>query len=72
MVTPYTLGYIRNEAAEAKLYQIGPVFLQKREGLYISEKGFFLGVMSVTFLGPGNGFPKRRVFFPKRRGDFML
>ena len=68
MVTPYTLGYIRNEAAEAKLYQIGPIFLQKRGGLYISEQAFFWGVTSVTFLGPGNGLSKMRGVFQKGGG----
>ena len=62
------LGQIRNGAAEAKLYQVGPVFLQKRGGLYISEQGFFLGVTSVTFLGPGNGLSKMRGVFQKGGG----
>ena len=31
-MTPYTLGQIRNGAAQAKLYQIGPVFFAKKGG----------------------------------------
>ena len=55
----------------------GPVFLQKRGVLYISEQGFFFGVMSVTFLGPGRvffgtlgGLSKRRGRFAKKEGGF--
>ena len=32
----------------------------------------FFGVMSVTFLGPGNGFPKRRGFSEKGGGFHAL
>ena len=56
----YMLGQIRNGAAEAKLYQVGPVFLQKKGGSIYFRARLFFGVMSVTLLGPGNGFPKMR------------
>ena len=47
--------------------KLDPFFLQ-RGGLYISEQGFFFGVMSVTFLGPGNGLSKMRGVFQKGGG----
>ena len=34
----------------------------------MTKEGFFLGVMSVIFLGPGNGFPKMRGVFQKGGG----
>ena len=34
----------------------------------MTKEGFFWGVMSVTFLGPGNGFPKMRGVFQKGGG----
>ena len=57
--------------------KLDPFFLQKRGVLYISEQGFFFGVMSVTFLGPGRvffgtlgGLSKRRGRFAKKEGGF--
>ena len=34
----------------------------------MTKEGFFLGVMSVTFLGPGNGLSKKRGVFQKGGG----
>ena len=45
--------------------------MQKRGGLYISEQGFFLGVISVTFLGPGRAFFGTPGRFPEYGGGFQ-
>ena len=72
VVTLYTLGQIRNGAAEAKLYQVGPVFFCKKGGVYIFQsKAFFWGHVG-HFFGPWDRFSKNEGGFPKRRGDFML
>ena len=34
----------------------------------MTKEGFFFGVMSVTFLGPGNGLSKMRGVFQKGGG----
>ena len=50
--------------------KLDPFFFAKKRGvLYISEQGFFLGVMSVTFLGPGRVFFGTLGGLSKRRGD---
>ena len=36
----------------------------------MTKEGFFFGGHVGHFLGPGNGFPKMRVFFSKNEGGF--
>ena len=43
-------------------------FLQNMFFMGMTKEGFFLGVMSVTFLGPGNGLSKMRGVFQKGGG----
>ena len=50
--------------------KLDPFFCKKGGGLYISEQGFFFGVMSVTFLGPGRVFFGTLGGLSKRRGRF--
>ena len=38
----------------------------------MTKEGFFLGVMSVTFLGPGNGLSKMRGVSKKEGGFYAL
>ena len=63
-----TWGRLEMKLPRPNYTQLDPFFGKKRGGLYISEQGFFFGVTSVTFLGPGNGLSKMRGVFQKGGG----
>ena len=62
-------GEIRNEAPAAKIYQIGPGFLQNVHALVVWEKDFFFGFIFTFFGGQGDLFPWGVTFF-KNCGSF--
>ena len=72
MATPYKGGgEIRNKVPGAKIYQIGPGFLQNVHALVVWEKYFFFGFDSLflgvreTFFRGVLRFSKIVVHFPK-------